>query len=199
MKKDLVIGIVGTLILLTAMVGVFRYEAAQRGSSFDVTWETREVSLAAEDGATNEQESTALSVNVTQLNVTRIEFRLEWTDSTANSGPDEFELTVTAPGGAPKTARSSEGVVSVVFENVSGVPTDVRLLGSDEVAVRQQALSYASTAGTGAWNVTVTLVDAGDISGVPGQAPIPAQLQDVSNEWTLTPVATVFEARFTAA
>ena len=201
MKKDLVIGIVGTLILLTAMVGVFRYEAAQRGSSYDVAWaETSPISLQAVEGATNEGETTEQAVNVTNLNLTRIEFKLEWTDSTANSGPDEFEVRVTSPTGETQTATASAGEVSVVFENLSQPPPAVRLLGSDQDAIRAQAArDYASTAGVGTWNVTITLTSAGDIAPVPGQAPLPQQLQDVSNEWTLTPIVTVFEATLTPA
>lgn len=194
MKKDLVIGIVGTLILLTAMVGVFRYEAAQRGSSFDVDWSTREVAAAPVDGGTNERETTTQSVNVTDLNLTRVEFRLEWTDE-ANTGPDAFEVTVTSPTGETQTATADNGQLSVVFENLSAPPPPVRLLGSDESAVRAQAMrDYASAAGTGTWTVSITLTSAGDLGGLPA-----GQVGDNANAWTLTPVFTVYEATFTAA
>lgn len=198
MKKDLVIGIVGTLILLTAMVGVFRYEASQRGASFDVTWETRSMEAAAIDGGTNEGESTVESVNLTQANLTRVEFVLEWTDNQANTGPDEFNVTVTSPSGVTRSASASNGRVSVVFDNLAIVPPDARLLGSDESAARDQALrQYGSTAGMGVWNVTVTLVDAGD-TPIPAGG-VPGPLQDAANDWTLRPVLTVYEASFARA
>lgn len=201
MKKDLVIGIVGTLILLTAMVGVFRYEAAQRGASFDVTWEPRAIEAAAIDGGTNEGESTVQSVNVTQANLTAIEFILEWTDNQANTGPDEFTLTVMSPTGETRSASGDAGRVSVVFEGIAPTPPEMRLLASDESAARAQALrQYSSTAGMGAWNVTVTLVQAGDATTPAGPAPVPVpQLQDGANDWTLRPILTAFEAAFTPA
>ena len=200
MKKDLIIGIVGTLILLTAMVGVFRYEAGQRGASFDVSWATRTVEASAVDGGTNEGESSVAAVNLTQLNITRVEFVLEWTDNQANTAPDEFNLTVTSPSGRTYSASGDGGRVSVVVsEGFAAMPQEVRLLGSDEAAARDQATrQFSSSAGTGAWNVTVTLVQAGDTATPAGPVPVP-QLQDGANDWTLRPVLTVFEASLRAA
>ena len=201
MKKDLVIGIVGTLILLTAMVGVFRFEAGQRGASFDLTWETSSAEAATLDGGTNEGESTEGALNLTHLNVTRVEFVLEWTDEQANTGPDEFNLTVTSPDGVTRSAQADNGRLSVVFEDLARVPEDARLLGSDEAAARDQAMStYANRAAVGAWNVTVTLVQAGDTTPPGGPVPAPVSpLQDAANSWALSAVVTMFEARLTAA
>jgi hypothetical protein len=199
MKKDLVIGIVGTLILLTAMVGVFRYEAAQQGSSFDVTWASRSVDGAPQEDVAAEGTPLAASVNVTQANLTRVEFVLEWTDDDANTAPDRFNLTVTSPTGESRSASADSGSISLVFEGIASAPPPARLLGSDEAAARAQALrQYASAAGTGAWNVTITLEDAGDVAAPAGQVPVP-QLQDVGNTWTLRPVFTFFEATLTPA
>lgn len=198
MKKDLVIGIVGTLILLTAMVGVFRYESGQRGTGYDVAWPTRQVEAASVDGGTNEGETTEEALNLTALNATRVEFLLEWTDNVANSDPDEFTLTVTPPGGGqPKTVTGTAGPLSVVFENLTVVPEQIRLYGPNEDAVHAQAQrQYASTAAQGAWTVTVQLVQAGDLAGAPVAA---GPLGDGGNDWTLRAVATVYEAQLTAA
>lgn len=194
MKKDLVIGIVGTLILLTAMVGVFRYEASQRGASFDVSWETRSLEAAALEGGTNEGETTAETVTLDHLNLTTVEFVLSWTDETANTAPDEFNVTVTSPEGVTRSATASNGALVVTFENISRPPPPVRLLGGDQDAVAAQAArDYATRVGTGVWHVNVTLVNAGDYAA-DGTVPVP-QLQDNANAWTLTPRLTVFEAR----
>lgn len=199
MKKDLVIGIVGTLILLTAMVGVFRYEAAQQGASFDVTWASRSAEGEPMEDLAAEGAPLAKTVNVTQANLTRVEFVLEWTDDDANTGPDRFNLTVTSPVGQTRSASADGGVVSIVFEGIAPAPQPARLLGSDEAAARAQAVrQYTSTAGTGAWNVTVTLEDAGDVAAPAGQVPVP-QLQDVGNTWSLRPVYTFYEAALAPA
>lgn len=200
MKKDLVIGIVGTLILLTAMVGVFRYEATQRGASFDLTWSTRTVEGEAVDGGTNEGDASSVVVDLAQLNVTQAEFVLEWTDNLPNSQPDLFNLTVTSPDGRTRSAQGDSGRVSVVFEDLSIVPEAARLLGSDEEAARAQATrQFSSARAVGAWNVTVTLVQAGDVATTPA-GPVPVgPLQDGANDWTLRPVLTVYEGQLARA
>lgn len=196
MKKDLVIGIVGTLILLTAMVGVFRYEAAQRGASFDVSWPTREINAAATTEGINEGETRNLPVLLDQRNITKVVFRFEWTDNVANSAPDEFVVTITSPSGVNRSAEGSNGLIEVVFEGLATPPPTVRLLEDNEAAARQRAESYASAANTGAWSVTVQLVNAGDVASAPVGVPV---IQDGGNEWTLTPIVTVYEASFEAA
>ena len=200
MKKDLVIGIVGTLILLTAMVGVFRYEAAQRGASFDVTWQTLDVDGPGLDGGTNEGESTTGSLNLTRANLTKVSFVLEWTDDQANTAPDEFNLTVTAPDGRTYSTSGATSPLTLTVEGLSPVPQDARLLGSDEAAARDQAnRQFTSSAGMGAWNVTVTLVQAGDTTAPGGVAPPVPQLQDNANSWALRTELTAYEAALTPA
>lgn len=195
MKKDLVIGIIGTVILLAAMVGVFRYEAAQRGDAYEVSWTTRDVSLAPLDGGTNEGETTAASVNVTELNVTAVEFVLEWQDD-ATTQPDSFNVTVTSPEGVTRSATASNGVLSVKFENLTRPPPTVSLTGASAEAVQAQAArDYAARVGLGEWRVNVTLESAGDSPA--GAVPV-SQLQDSANAWTLTSKLTVFEARVAA-
>lgn len=196
MKKDLVIGIVGTLILLTAMVGVFRYEAAQRGASFDVAWPTRDVTANALSDGNNEGETKTLPLVLDQRNITRAVFRFEWTDNVANSAPDEFVVTITSPSGATRTAQGSNGLIELVFEGLATQPPAVRLLEPSEAAARQRAESYANAANTGTWNVTVELVNAGDVADAPVGVPA---IQDGANDWTLTPVVTVYEAEFQQA
>lgn len=192
MKKDVVIGLVGTAILILAMVGVFRYEAMQGGgSSFEVSWPTSTVAGETREGGTNEGESSSETVDVSTLNLTKVAFALTWTDNMANSGPDVFVLTVTSPTGESKSVEGGSGTLEVVFDNLSRPPPDVRMLGPSEGDVAGRAArDYSSTAGTGAWNVTVELRDAGDLAPVGGVA----LQQDGANDWTLTPTFTVYSA-----
>lgn len=198
MKKDLVIGLVGTAILVTAMIGVFRFEAAQSGSSFDVAWPTATAAGPSEEGRTEEGQETPVELNVTASNVTRIEFVLEWTDDVEQSGPDTFELRVTAPNGTEYAAEpSAEGRLVVVADNLALVPQPIRVTGSSaEDAEETLAPRYTSTAATGMWSVRVVMVEAGETSTAAGSLPVP---QDNGNDWTLTTQVTTYEAEATAA
>lgn len=196
MKKDLVIGLVGTAILVTAMVGVFRFEAAQAGTSFEVVFPTTTSDLAAVEGATDEGASSSEVVDVTRPNATTIEFVLTWTDDTANSAPDEFNLTVVGPTGATRSIQGATSPLTVRFEQLNSPPPEARVLGASEEDARARAsIEFMTSAGMGAWNVTVLLVAAGDV----GQPDNPVPLaQDTGNTWTLTPRVTAYEARVQA-
>lgn len=196
MKKDLVIGLVGTAILVTAMVGVFRFEAAQGGSAFSVTFSTTTTELTPVDRATNEGESTPEGVDVATRNATVVEFVLSWSDDTANSLPDEFNLTVVSPTGATRATQGSGSPLTVRFEAVNVLPPQTRVLaGSQEEAHARAALDYTGNAGVGSWNVTIQLVSAGDVGQASNPAPV---LQDTGNSWTLTPKVTAYAAQLSA-
>lgn len=195
MKKDIVIGLIGTLILVTAMIGVFRFEASQVGSSFDVTWSTSAERIHEADGGTNEGDASVEAVQVETRNLTRLVFTLQWTDNLGD--PDTFNLTVTGPDGATRSAEGDSGTLSVSFDNLGVAPETIRVTGRDQGAVEQRVgQDFSSFGGTGGYNVTVTLVDAGD-QGVP-VAGVPVQ-QDGANDWALVVEGTVFSAQVTPA
>lgn len=195
MKKDVAIGLVGTAILVVAMLGVFRYEATQGGSSWQVDFETATAPATLASGTTAEGRESALGVDVDRANLTRAEFALEWTDDAGS--PDEFELRVTSPEGETRAARGTNGRVSVLFDHLAPLPPDVRLLGDDERAIEERlARDYASRAGTGRWNVTIHLLTAGDQTAPVGGIVLQ---QDSGNAWTLTPTLTSYRATVSRA
>lgn len=198
MKKDLVIGIVGTAILVLAMIGVFRFEAGQPGASYAVTWPTSEVTSAPVEDRTTEGESTVAAVVLNETNVTRVVFDLTWTDDVADSGPDSFEVSIVSPTGEVRNGTGDNGRIEVVFEGVNAQPTDMTLIGSDDAdADARLRAGFTGQRGVGTWNVTVTVVEAGD-QAVPdptGTGSVPPIAADNGNEWTLTPKLTVYRAQ----
>lgn len=182
----------GTLILVTAMVGVFRYEAAQAAATtVQVTWEVATVGGKATAGSTQEGETTSAAVAVDRANVTKAEFVLEWTDDLGS--PDELNLTVTSPSGLTRSATGSNGRVTVAFDGLAVVPPEMRLSGRSEQDVRDGQLPrYASQAAVGDWVIEVTVVSAGDQTAPVGGVVIQA---DPGNEWTVTPRLAVYEAK----
>lgn len=197
MNKDLVIGLVGTAILVTAMIGVFRFEAAQAGNTFDVAWPTSTVEGPTEEARTLEGETTPVTLNLTTQNVTRIEFTLAWTDDVAQSDPDTFSLRATAPDGTVHEATPSEsGTLTLTVSDVALVPQGIRVTASNEDAAERDAARYASQNAVGDWVVEVVMVSAGQTNTAAGELPVP---QDNGNEWTLTTQLTVYEAEATRA
>lgn len=196
MNKDLIVGIVGAAILVSAMVGVFRYEAARTSSAvFDVAFDSVTDAGTRTSGSTDEGDETAATVPVERRNVTRIEWVLEWTDDVG--GPDVFNVTVTSPDGRTHSAQADGGTVSVAFDDLAVLPPEMRLTGQGEADVRARAeQSYGSQAAIGDWSVVVKLVDAGDQVTPVGNVVVQ---EDAGNEWTLTPRLTYYEATFTGA
>lgn len=191
------IGLVGTAILVTAMVGVFRFEAAQGGSSYGVTFASSTTDLAPIDGGADEGESADVTVDITTSNATAIEFVLAWTDETANSGPDEFNLTISSPSGATRSVQGSTSPLSLRFDGLNQPPPEARVLGSSEEDAREKAArDFASSEGVGVWNVTLTLVAAGDVAQADNPIPL---AQDTGNSWTLTPKVTAYAAQLETA
>lgn len=193
-KKDTIIGIVGTLILLVAMVGVFRYEASQgAGSSFAVDWPVSETAAAALTGRTTEGESQQDGVAIDRANLTKVSFVLEWTDDVQGSAPDRFNLTVVAPDGTTRSAEGDAGEVVVTFEGLGNPPPGVQVLGANEAEVSaRMARQYSTNGGAGTWNVTIKLLTAGDQNAPVGNLAIQA---DNGNDWTLTPRLSAYQAK----
>ncbi|HEX2022546.1 MAG TPA: hypothetical protein VHH36_07520 [Candidatus Thermoplasmatota archaeon] len=198
MKKDMVIGIVGTAILVTAMVGVFRFEAGQTGSSFDVAFPTTASFTTSETGRTTLDAPTPLQVDVNASNLTRVVWTLTWTDDEPTStGADTLVLKVTSPSGKTQEAQAANGTVTVVFEDLNPPPAPARLAGSDRAAAEARARDlYTTTGGAGAWNVTVTVASTG-AQQVPNPG-LPVPIDD-GNDWTLGVEGQSYRAELTPA
>lgn len=193
MKRDMVVGIVGTVILVAAMVGVFRYEAARGGGqSWTVTWSTGTEAGPEESGETQAGVTTPVELEIAAPNVTSIEFLLEWTDDVG--APDEFEVIVTSPTGENRTAKGSGGTLSVVFEDITPMPGEIRLLAASEAEAASRVARDATThAADGVWNVGVRLASAPGVVAPAGGVEVQP---DGQNAWTLQAKLTTYRPAF---
>lgn len=188
------IGLVGTAILLVAMLGVIRYEAIQGGNAWQVAFESSTSPGPGATGSTAEGASSVVGLDLDRPNVTSAEFVLTWADDVG--APDEFELIVTSPSGESRSARGSDGRLRVAFDRLAILPPGVRLLGDEESVRERLARDYASHEAVGRWNVTVRLLSAGDQTAPVSGAVLQA---DPGNAWTLAPALTSYRATVTRA
>lgn len=189
MNKDTVVGILGAVILVAAMVGIFYYEGTQAPGAVGGggpggaggaggAFRTANATGPGDSGQLAAGASEDLSVNITRANLTAVEFRLEWTDENIpQNTPDEFRLAVTSPGGVTLEATGAQSPVTVRFSPLNEVPTG--------------AAAAPGTVGTGTWRVTVELVSVGQPGGLPlpGQVPV----SDQGNAWTLASALSYYE------
>ncbi len=186
--KDTLIGIVGAIILVAALTGVFYYEGSQANGAagsqaYDVAWSSRTVNGPGADGYLEEGNSEDVELNITTRNLTTATFVLEWTDDTGD--PDRFRVTVTSPDGAfTNTSEGNSGRITVTIPGVNSVPPETTIYANTMDGAREKAADkYTATRGVGTWVVTVELVNAGDFNPA-GTGP-PVQ-EDEGNTWELT-------------
>lgn len=169
MERQVVVGIVGGVVLLAGMVGVFVYEASnapEPSLTFPVRWSVDDGGQVQRSDRLQEGEEAEYSFNVTQPNATQVRVRLTWQDDVGQ--PDRFNLTVTNPATQrTETLSSTNGTISVTYP-LNPVPAigNVTASGS-QAAQRAVADDHTSHLGQTAWPVTVTLASA------PGQRPVP--------------------------
>lgn len=183
LNKDTVIGIVGSIVLVAAMIGVFTYERSQANAgAFAVTWESVQSDGPTAEGSTPLQQSTETTVDITQTNLTSVDFTVAWTPT---QGTDTLRVTVTPPEGSGLNAtdpvEGDSGSITVTVPIPNEVPTVERASGADESdATARLAGTHASTLGTGTWTITVEFVSATGVVPVPG-APVGS---DTEVAWT---------------
>lgn len=191
MNKDTVVGILGAVILVAAMVAIFYYEGTQvpggtggaggtgGGAGGNALYRTSTAAGPTASGQNTEE----VTVDITQANVTAINFTLTWTDDVAQSDPDTFRVTVTGPTGTTYegTAEGSDGGEGVV----------VRISPINSVPAAANAAP--ATLGQGTWTVSVELVGAGQVGGAPAPpVPIPG-VTDTGNAWDLATDVETFQ------
>src|ERR1051326_592820 len=103
MNRDTVIGLVGAVILVVAMVGVFRYERAQPETGVDAFTQIAAPGPTAK-GTTNVGAKSDATLPVAKTNVTKAVFTVTWT---ANAGKDTVTLTVTPPAGVGNASTAT--------------------------------------------------------------------------------------------
>jgi hypothetical protein len=183
MNKDTVIGIVGAVILVGAMVAVFVYErnspaaqqaaAAANGGAFSLVTAAGpsakdSVALGASKDAT---------ISIARQNLTNATFTLTWT---AGSGKDTLSLMVMGPDGlgSMTATKSDTGKVTVTVPIPNAAPTP----GSP------------TTKGVGDWKVTVKFESADP--GLPVSPPVnPPVGTDSSVSWSVSTDLQGYEAK----
>lgn len=154
MDRDVTVGIVGAVVLVAAMVGIFFYErsVAPLPGEADGDAPAANLTTASASGSTGVGDSTVETLQLAGGNAT---FTLTWTPG--DQSTDTMGLTVTPPGGTPVTLESSTSplevaaagpagnwTVEVVFVSAagpapgpaSGVGADTTVSWSLEAAVR---------------------------------------------------------------
>lgn len=176
MNRDTLTGILGALVLITAMTGVFFYERGQF-QDFTVTWEPDTTNTQEVTGAPlphGEDRQHRFNVTLSDAVLTKVTIEVRWDGSTE----DTFRLDVTAANGTTHRSHGSGGSVRLeVF--VQDPPGDARVADRTEQGAVDQAWALIEEdqqkAGFGAWDVKVTLVDAMR----PNQIPV---MDDVEGE-----------------
>jgi hypothetical protein len=131
MNKDTVIGIIGSVVLVTAMVVVFVYERNNMPAAPVVTTPVTHVAVASLAGSVSLSGRDAKMDNITAVGPTDVKFHLTWT---ATNGKDTLILTVTPPKGnvsAVTSAPTDSGDATVVVH----VPAGTVLRGDWKVQV----------------------------------------------------------------
>lgn len=197
MNKDMVVGIVGTVILVAAMIGVFRYEQARGGGqSWIVTWTEATGPGPTVEGTTQAGATSADEITVDATNLTRITFRLVWTD-TQNQGqgaPDTFNFTIGGPEGQNASIEGSTSPLEVTLDRLSPMPAEIRLLAASQgEAEARIARDATTTNGQGIWSVFVNLVAAPGLRSPAGGVEVQA---DGENAWTVETDLATFTPTF---
>jgi hypothetical protein len=145
MNKDTVVGILGAVILVAAMVGIFYYEGTQApgggttpggpGPGGPGGLNVTTVDGPTAQGAAGETPAPK-TLNITQVNLTQVELIVTWTNP--QTGNQAFTVAATSPSGTALSDTSNTGMASVVFSPLS------------------QPSAQTSLNGTGTWTVEVT-------------------------------------------
>lgn len=177
MHRDTVIGIVGVVILVAAMVGVFTYERGVAANLLPAGGFTAaELAGPGLDGTTPAGGETAEVLSIAQTNMTKISFTLTWAN--AQTSENTLQLVVAPASGT----GLSEGVESEPESD--GEITVELLVPNDEPTSGPLAL------GVGDYEVTVRFVGATP-PGPLSPAPLPVTDSEVS--WALATSLTAYE------
>lgn len=158
LNRDTAVGVVGAVVLIAAMAGVFFYERAQF-EEYDVAWEEIEAGSSSETDSLDEGASQSYTFTADADRLSRVTLTLSWSGDVGEA--DTFELVAEGPNGTHTGSvegSASPLEVEIPIHEDPGVETAT---GRSLDDAREQLNTSASwTNGTGDWSVTVTLVDA---------------------------------------
>jgi|GEM_PF-930432 len=116
------------------------------------------------------------------LNITKVVFRLTWSDDIHpfQTENDLFELNATSPDGVTKSSSSMEGKIEITFEITTKPETFKIFARSCEEACKIVGDAFMSELGLGKWLGKVSALECGD-----GFTQI-GFMRDTKNSWELT-------------
>lgn len=189
-NRDTTIGVVGSLVLIAAMAGVFLYERGQF-DDYTITWGTAEGVLASDDGTLSQGASQSFEAVVAHEGVARVRAVVTWTDDAGD--PDTFEVVVRDPGGAEVDRQSGSSGEVMAEATVTEAPARTSVAARSPEDARDQAMAgLDASAGQGTWTVEVLLVEAPGTT-LPG-ANVEAAA-DGSNDFDVEVVLVTWDAR----
>ena len=168
MNRDIVVGIVGTAVLVAAMVGVFTYERNSAGPAAPGPGDggaAGNVTVPDATGTTGVGRTTEQKVVVNATSAASVTFTLTWK---ASQGKDTLQLAVKPPAGSAIVVNATPRSDSGRIELVVGVPAGVSPKGE--------------------WTASVTVASAAP--GLPLTPPVsppvtPPAGTDAAVSWTL--------------
>ena len=163
--------------------------------TFSITWEI--VPGSAPQISDYSQENTTInkSVPLAFTNMTGTEFRLSWRDDIPHlllgAYNDEFGMMVVDPDNNTQFLESLGGNITLNF-TLADPPAELTITARTEAEAEAQVGSkYLKFVGTGTWNVSVVLGEAGGAQGI-----LPNDL-DLGNNWKLDVTYYQYELRVT--
>lgn len=179
MHRDTVIGIVGVLILVAAMVGVFTYERGQAANLLgDGTLALANLTGPSLEGTANVGAEATDTLTIAQTNLTKITFTLTW--SAGQTSENTVELMIAPANGTGLT------------EGVTGGPESDGEITVELLVPNAEPTAGPLATGVGDYEVTVRFVGA-SVAGAPGQVPGGTPLTDGSLTWNLETTLTAYE------
>lgn len=164
MNKDTLIGIVGSVLLVAAMVIVFAYERANAEVASDGDDDlVASIAQASLGGSVAVGASDTKTNNITAVGPSNLTFTLTWT---ASQGSDTLRLTVTAPSG-------STGISAMTSP------------AEDDGSITVKVPIPADYAGQGLWSVKVDFTQATPDSLPGGVSPPVGGMTDSSVSYTV--------------
>lgn len=142
MHRDTIIGIVGVVILVAAMVGVFTYESGQAANLVPGEFVLATLAGPTLEGTTALDAETAEAITVSQTNMTNLTFTLSW--SSTATAQNTLQLEIRPANGTGLTEgfvseAESDGEISITLPIGNEKPTSgplARGVGDYEILVR---------------------------------------------------------------
>lgn len=163
-RVDLLIGLALAVALGGSLLGVATYDDA-RLAAFEVTWASAEVTFASEPASATGPSEVELTLQVDAVNITGGDVEITVGGQAARLQPVAIHVEVVVPGVNESFAADGELAAGPSASTTLSVPVALREApdvatieaASPDAARARLAAQHASTNGTGAWTIRVTL------------------------------------------